>query len=128
MPRRAPRKAPAATACPGRRAGHRSPAAGPGGARPPAGARTGTPAAVTGSVQAVERPSPAALPARTAVAEVLGREFDFIRVDLYDVDGAVWFGEPTPCPGGGLDPFDPGLDRELGAAWVLPPLEDVRPR
>ena len=62
----------------------------------------------------------------TEVSEALGREFDFIRVDLYDVEGSVWFGELTPYPGGGLDPFDPRLDRELGALWVLPPRRAVR--
>ena len=72
-------------------------------------------------------PPPVGLPVMTRVAEELGREFDFIRVDLYDVDGTVWFGELTPYPGGGLDPFDPGLDRELGARWVLPPRRAVRP-
>ena len=73
-------------------------------------------------------PAPAALPGMTAVAEALGREFDFIRVDLYDVGGTVWFGELTPYPGGGLDPFDPHLDRELGAWWTLPPRRAVRGR
>ncbi|WP_448616824.1 ATP-grasp fold amidoligase family protein [Modestobacter sp. URMC 112] len=73
-------------------------------------------------------PAPATLPALTAVAETLGREFDFVRVDLYDVGGEIWFGELTPYPGGGLDPFDPVLDRQLGAAWQLPPLDAVRAR
>ncbi|MGY2083944.1 ATP-grasp fold amidoligase family protein [Blastococcus sp. SYSU DS0539] len=72
-------------------------------------------------------PPPASLPVMTAVAEALGREFDFIRVDLYDVDGAVWFGELTPYPGGGLDVLDRTLDRALGACWTLPPMASVRP-
>jgi hypothetical protein len=71
-------------------------------------------------------PPPATLPRMIEVAEALGQEFDFVRVDLYDVEGVVWFGELTPYPGGGLDPFDPGLDRELGARWVLPPRRSVR--
>jgi hypothetical protein len=71
-------------------------------------------------------PRPASFPVMTEVAETLGREFDFIRVDLYDVDGAVWFGELTPYPGGGLDPFDPQLNRDLGRWWVLPPRTAVR--
>jgi hypothetical protein len=71
-------------------------------------------------------PPPAALPAMTEVAEALGREFDFVRVDLYDVDGEVWFSELTPYPGGGLDPFDPELDRLLGSWWELPPRRAVR--
>jgi hypothetical protein len=72
------------------------------------------------------QPAPATLPRMIAVAETLGGAFDFVRVDLYDVDGEVWFGELTPYPGGGLDPFDPDLDRELGAAWVLPRRAAVR--
>jgi hypothetical protein len=71
---------------------------------------------------------PAALGTMTRVAEALGREFDFIRVDLYDVDGVVWFGELTPYPGGGLDPFDPGLDLLLGSWWTLPDSAAVRAR
>ncbi|MCU1607037.1 MAG: uncharacterized protein JWP46_3502 [Modestobacter sp.] len=72
--------------------------------------------------------SPPPLEAMIAVAEALGREFDVIRVDLYDVDGEIWFSELTPCSGGGLDPFDPDLDRELGAWWQLPPRSAVRGR
>jgi hypothetical protein len=71
---------------------------------------------------------PASLAEMTAVAEALGAAFDFIRVDLYDVDGQVWFGELTPYPGGGLDRFDPVLDERLGALWQLPPRSAVRAR
>jgi hypothetical protein len=71
-------------------------------------------------------PPPPSLPAMIAIAAALGREFDFIRVDLYDVDGEIWFGELPPSPGGGLDPFDPELDRRLGAEWQLPPRAAVR--
>jgi hypothetical protein len=73
-------------------------------------------------------PPPANLAAMTAIAEALGREFDFIRVDLYDVDGAIWFSELTPYPGGGLDPFDPALNRQVGTYWELPPRSAVRAR
>jgi hypothetical protein len=60
------------------------------------------------------------------IAETLGAAFDFIRVDLYDVDGEVWFSELTPYPGAGLAGFDPALDRRLGALWQLPPRSAVR--
>jgi hypothetical protein len=60
------------------------------------------------------------------VAAALGAAFDFVRVDLYDVDGEVWFSELTPYPGGGLDRFDPALDEWLGARWQLPPRSAVR--
>jgi TupA-like ATPgrasp len=71
-------------------------------------------------------PPPASLPRMLAVAEALGRDLDFIRVDLYDVDGEVWFSELTPYPGGGLDRFDPALDSWLGSLWQLPPRSAVR--
>ena len=73
-------------------------------------------------------PPPATLDEMTKVAEALGAAFDFVRVDLYEVDGEVWFGELTPYPGGGLDRFDPALDVRLGAAWTLPPRSAVRAR
>jgi hypothetical protein len=73
-------------------------------------------------------PPPESLAEMTKVAEALGADIDFIRVDLYDVDGEVWFGELTPYPGGGLDPFDPALNRLLGASWQLPSRSAVRAR
>ncbi|MGL5839418.1 MAG: ATP-grasp fold amidoligase family protein [Sphingorhabdus sp.] len=51
-------------------------------------------------------------------AEELGRTFDFVRVDLYDVDDKPWFGEMTFYPGSGLDRFDPvSLDCTIGKYW-----------
>jgi len=60
------------------------------------------------------------------IAAVLGSAFDFVRVDLHEVAGEVWFSELTPYPGGGLDRFDPDLDRLLGSWWQLPPRAAVR--
>jgi TupA-like ATPgrasp len=58
-----------------------------------------------------------------AIAERLGSPFDFIRVDLYDYDGLVVFGEVTPYPCGGLERFVPAsFDIELGEKWQLPKL------
>jgi hypothetical protein len=60
-------------------------------------------------------------------AGILGREFDFIRVDLYNIDGHVYFGELTPYPASGLDRFcSPNFDRELGDHWILPALAAAR--
>ena len=39
------------------------------------------------------------------VASILSREYKFIRVDLYNVDGQIYFGELTFYPGGGLVPL-----------------------
>ena len=52
-------------------------------------------------------------------AEELGRGFDFVRVDLYEVGGHPYFGEMTFYPGSGLDPFNPvSLDRVIGEHWT----------
>ena len=68
-------------------------------------------------------PPPSSLGQMIAIAEKLGRSFDFIRVDLYDVNGIVSFGEFTPYPCGGLDRFSPmSFDADLGREWNLPVL------
>ncbi len=53
------------------------------------------------------------------VAETLGAEFDFIRVDLYETEHAgVVFGELTVAPGSGGEEFRPvAYDFELGNLW-----------
>ncbi len=41
--------------------------------------------------------------------------FPYVRVDFYDVDGVLYFGEITLCHGGGFDKFVPkNIDFELG--------------
>lgn len=52
-------------------------------------------------------------------AETLAGDQDFLRVDFYEIDGAMLFGEFCLFPGSGLDPFDPpALDDRLGALWL----------
>lgn len=53
------------------------------------------------------------------VAEALGDDFDFIRVDLYEVDGEeVYFGEMTVGPASGVGRFVPQeYDFRLGELW-----------
>jgi TupA-like ATPgrasp len=73
-------------------------------------------------------PAPANLDRMLTIAEELGAGFDFIRVDLYHVDGRIFFGEFSPYPGSGLDRFvPPSFDRELGARWSLPGLTAATP-
>jgi hypothetical protein len=68
-------------------------------------------------------PPPENLDRMLAIAQRLGYPFDFIRIDLYDVDGVVVFGELTPYPCGGLERFIPAsFDIELGEKWQLPKL------
>lgn len=39
------------------------------------------------------------------VARKLSVDFIFCRIDLYEVNGKIYFGEITLCPGGGFEPF-----------------------
>ncbi|MDD3288759.1 MAG: ATP-grasp fold amidoligase family protein [Alphaproteobacteria bacterium] len=54
------------------------------------------------------------------VAEKIGKDFDFIRVDLYQIGDAIYFGETTFYPNGGVVPFTPdSFDKDLGAPWII---------
>lgn len=62
---------------------------------------------------------PAQLDRMIEVAEKLGEEFDFIRVDLYELDGdRVVFGEMTVGPASGVGRLVPQkYDFEFGSLW-----------
>jgi hypothetical protein len=52
------------------------------------------------------------------IAENVAADFDFIRVDMYNVRGRIFTGELTVYPGGGFLRFLPReLDIRLGAKW-----------
>lgn len=79
----------------------------------------------TGKGEAPPAPVPPAKPISLAemvrYAEILGQDTDFVRVDLYEVGGKVYFGELTHSPAaGGGDFEDHLLDRELGSHWTMP--------
>lgn len=62
-----------------------------------------------------------------AAAEAISGDLDFGRVDLYEADGEIWFGELTLYSGSGLTRLMPHrFDREWGELWALPSLEEVR--
>jgi hypothetical protein len=68
---------------------------------------------------ASECPAPANLERMIGAAERLAGSLDFLRVDFYEVDGRLWFGEFCLFPGSGLDRFDPlDLDAWLGKLWA----------
>lgn len=55
----------------------------------------------------------------------LSMGFDFVRIDLYNIDGQIYFGEFTLTPTGGQMKLRPeGWDMKLGGKWVLGRLED----
>lgn len=65
-----------------------------------------------------DAPAPQKMTDMLAAAETLAAGHDFLRVDFYEIDGRLWFGEFCLFPGSGLDPFDPvELDDQLGDLW-----------
>jgi TupA-like ATPgrasp len=66
-------------------------------------------------------PVPAMLAELIDVAEKIGEEFDFARVDLYATFNGVKFGEVTFYPAAGLGDFRPvDWDARFGEPWQLP--------
>ena len=55
----------------------------------------------------VDIPRPQTLSQMIDISEKLCAQFCFVRVDLYDCDGKVLFGELTFHPEGGFGPFIP---------------------
>ena len=61
---------------------------------------------------------PATLDRLIAGGERLARDYAFLRIDCYEVNGQPLFGEATIYPGSGLLPIVPAsLDRYMGALW-----------
>ena len=55
------------------------------------------------------------------LAERLGEGLDFVRVDLYNLNGRIFFGEMTNYPLAGLAHFTPHeFDKQLGDCWTVP--------
>jgi hypothetical protein len=54
-----------------------------------------------------------------SVASQLSAGFDFVRVDLYNVDGKIYFGELTFTPAGSLKLRPQIWDSKLGEKWKL---------
>ncbi len=66
-------------------------------------------------------PKPEGLEEMLEVAALLSKEFPFVRVDLYYVEGQVIFGEMTFNPWSGYVQFNPDeFDFTLGDLFVLP--------
>lgn len=63
-----------------------------------------------------EIPPPSNLQRMIEFGSVIARLYKYVRVDYYDVDGQLFFGEITQCHGGGFDqmlPFE--FDQKFGA-------------
>lgn len=52
------------------------------------------------------------------LAQILSKDIPFVRVDFYEIEGKVYFGELTFYPGSGLEAFSPiKYDKILGG-WI----------
>jgi len=72
-------------------------------------------------------PAPKNLETMNRIAGDLGEGLDFVRIDLFNVDGEVFFGELTPFPASGLRVLSPpGTDLSVGKLWRLPSLGETR--
>ncbi len=66
-------------------------------------------------------PKPSSYEEMVALAEKLSAGIPFVRVDFYEVNGQVYFGEMTFYPGNGLEEFTPfEWDEKLGSWLTLP--------
>ncbi len=67
-----------------------------------------------------ESPKPLNLDRMVALATRLSEGLDFVRVDLYNVDGRIYFSEFTFTPDAGSFAFDPAdWNLRIGQMWTL---------
>lgn len=68
----------------------------------------------------VEILKPGSLQEMIRIAECLSKDIDFVRVDLYDTNEGVKFGELTSYPMSGLEKFKPdALNISISSSWKL---------
>ena len=67
---------------------------------------------------------PASIPQMIELAQVLSKGIPFVRVDFYDVNGRIYFGELTFYPASGFGPFTSNdADLEVGSWLQLPEIK-----
>lgn len=75
----------------------------------------------TANIRGKEIAPPATLPKMMEIGERIARNFAYVRVDFYDVDGRLYIGEITFYHGGGFDVFVPSeYDEYYGKKLILP--------
>lgn len=63
---------------------------------------------------------PSGLDEMIEASKVLSEDFEFVRVDFYEINGNVYFGELTFTPDGGiLSYFSKDFDQKMGAKLIL---------
>ena len=58
-------------------------------------------------------------------AKILSRDFPFLRVDFYEVNGRLYFGELTFYPGSGFEEFSPKMYDEMLGSWLVLPNKET---
>lgn len=59
------------------------------------------------------------------IAEKISKGIPFLRVDFYDINGKIYFGELTFFPGSGFEEFTPDVYDELLGSWIELPERKV---
>ena len=65
-----------------------------------------------------EMPKPQNYELMVQLAEKLAKDFKFLRVDLYEISGKIYFGELTLYPGAGIEKFEPSEWDEILGSWL----------
>lgn len=60
-----------------------------------------------------------------AVAEKLSKGFPHVRVDLYNINGKIYFGEMTFFHFSGVVPFQPAVWDEVFGSWITLPNQKI---
>lgn len=63
-------------------------------------------------------PKPKKFEEMIQLAEILAQNNKFLRVDFYEINGEIYFGELTFYPGSGLEEFTPEIYDELLGSWI----------
>jgi hypothetical protein len=72
------------------------------------------------SCRGAEIPPPLSFDLMKKYGNQIAQDYDYVRVDFYDVDGQMFFGEVTFHHGGGFDRFEPDeLDLKYGKKLCL---------
>lgn len=59
------------------------------------------------------------------IAEKLSNDINFVRVDFYEINGKLYFGEITLYPGSGFEEFTPDSYDYLLGSWIRLPIDEV---
>lgn len=71
-----------------------------------------------GNLSRKKFPKPKNFDKMLEIAKKLSEDFDYVRVDLYNVDGKIYFGELTFCENSGFGKFtDETWDYKFGEFW-----------